>query len=46
MQPGDVPSTYADTTHLQNDVGYKPNTPIKEGIKNFIEWYREFYNVK
>jgi len=45
MQPGDVPSTYADTTHLQNDVGYKPNTPIKEGIKNFIEWYREFYGV-
>ena len=45
MQPGDVPSTYADTTHLQNDVGYKPNTPVKEGIKNFIEWYRDFYGV-
>ena len=45
MQPGDVPSTYADTTHLQEDVGYKPNTPIKYGIKKFIEWYREFYGV-
>ena len=45
MQPGDVPSTYADTSHLQKDVGYKPNTSIKEGIKNFIEWYRDFYAV-
>jgi len=45
MQPGDVPSTYADTSHLQKDVGYKPNTSIKEGIKNFIDWYRKFYGV-
>jgi len=45
LQPGDVPSTYADTTHLQEDLGYKPNTPISYGIKKFIEWYRSFYNV-
>ena len=46
MQPGDVPSTWADTTDLEKDLGYKPYTPIKEGIAKFIEWYREFYNIK
>jgi len=45
MQPGDVPSTWADTTDLQKDLGYKPYTPVKEGIAKFIEWYREFYGV-
>ncbi len=44
MQPGDVPSTWADTTDLEKDLGYKPYTPVKEGIKKFIEWYRKFYN--
>ena len=44
MQPGDVPSTWADTTDLERDLGYKPYTPIKEGIKKFVEWYRRFYN--
>ena len=44
MQPGDVPSTYADTKHLQEDMGYKPNTSIKYGIKKFIEWYKKFYS--
>ena len=45
MQPGDVPSTWADTTDLERDLGYKPYTPVKEGIKKFVEWYRRFYNV-
>ncbi len=43
MQPGDVYSTYADTSELINDLGYKPKTPLKEGISKFIDWYREFY---
>jgi UDP-glucuronate 4-epimerase len=44
IQPGDVPSTYADATSLSNDLGYKPNSSIKKGIKNFIEWYKGYYN--
>ena len=43
MQPGDVPSTYADTTALERDLGYKPYTDVKEGIAKFIEWYKRFY---
>ncbi len=45
MQPGDVPATWADVSDLRNAVGYEPNTPIEVGIKNFVEWYREFYKV-
>ena len=43
MQPGDVPITYADTTGLEKDFGYKPKTPLREGIRKFAEWYKEFY---
>ena len=43
MQPGDVPVTYADTTPLERDYGFKPNTPLKDGLRRFAEWYREFY---
>ncbi len=43
MQPGDVPDTFADTEALVNDVGYQPNTPIEVGVKNFVDWYLEFY---
>jgi len=43
MQPGDVPSTYADTSALERDLGYKPYTDVKEGIAKFIEWYKWFY---
>ena len=46
LQAGDVPYTYADTSDLMNDVGYKPDTNIEEGIANFVAWYKEFYNVK
>jgi UDP-glucuronate 4-epimerase len=45
MQPGDVPDTYADVSALTEDVGYKPDTPIEEGVKRFVEWYREYYKV-
>lgn len=43
IQPGDVPETYADVDDLAEDVGFKPATPIEEGIKKFVEWYREYY---
>ena len=43
MQPGDVPSTWADVTDLAEQLKYKPNTPVQQGIKNFIAWYKEFY---
>ena len=43
MQPGDVPSTYADVDDLMADVGFKPSTPIEEGIRQFVEWYRDYY---
>jgi UDP-glucuronate 4-epimerase len=43
LQPGDVPDTWADTEDLALDVGYQPDTPIEVGVKNFVEWYLEFY---
>lgn len=43
MQPGDVQDTWADTADLTADVGYQPSTPIEVGVKNFVEWYLEFY---
>ena len=43
MQPGDVPATWADTTDLERDFGYKPNTTLDEGIEEFVAWFREFY---
>ena len=45
MQPGDVPDTWADTEDLATDTGYQPGTPIEVGVKNFVEWYLEFYQV-
>ncbi|OOG21997.1 capsular biosynthesis protein CpsI [Thioalkalivibrio denitrificans] len=44
LQPGDVPDTYADVKDLVDDVGYKPDTSVEEGVANFVKWYREFYN--
>ena len=41
MQPGDVPVTFADTTPLEQDFGYKPSTPLREGLRKFAEWYKE-----
>lgn len=43
MQPGDVPITYADTTPLERDYGFKPNTSLRDGLRKFAEWYKEFY---
>ncbi len=43
MQPGDVPVTYADTSALERDFGFRPDTPLREGLRRFAEWYRDFY---
>lgn len=43
MQPGDVPITYADTSDLEKDFGFKPSTTLQEGLKKFAEWYKEYY---
>lgn len=44
MQPGDVPVTYADTSALERDFGFKPSTSLREGLRRFAEWYKDFYN--
>ena len=44
MQPGDVPITYADTTPLEQDFGFKPSTPLRDGLRRFAEWYNSFYS--
>lgn len=46
MQPGDVPVTYADTTALERDFGFRPDTGLREGLRKFAEWYKEFYSIK
>lgn len=43
MQPGDVPTTFADTSALERDFGFKPHTSLREGLRKFAEWYKEFY---
>lgn len=45
MQPGDVPVTYADTSALERDFGYKPSTSLRTGLRNFAEWYKDYYKV-
>ena len=45
MQPGDVPVTYADTSALERDFGFKPSTSLREGLRRFAEWYKKFYQV-
>jgi len=46
LQPGDVPDTYADVDQLMQDVHYKPETTVPEGIRRFVAWYREYYGVQ
>ena len=46
MQPGDVPVTYADTTPLEQDFGFKPSTSLREGLRRFAEWYAKYYGTK
>ena len=43
LQPGDVPDTWADVEDLVDDVGYRPDTPVEEGIRRFVEWFLEYY---
>ena len=45
MQPGDVPVTYADTTPLERDYGYKPSTDLRTGLRSFARWYKDFYKI-
>lgn len=45
MQPGDVPVTFADTEPLERDFGFRPHTPLRDGLRKFAEWYKEFYQV-
>jgi UDP-glucuronate 4-epimerase len=45
MQPGDVPDTWADLSTLRHDVGYAPSTPIEDGVKRFVDWYRAYHHV-
>lgn len=45
MQPGDVPVTYADTSALERDFGFKPNTSLRDGLRKFAQWYKEFYKI-
>lgn len=45
LQPGDVPDTFADSTALENAVGYKPSVSVEDGVKQFVDWYRDFYKV-
>ena len=45
MQPGDVPVTYADTSALERDFGFKPSTDLRTGLRRFAEWYKDFYQI-
>lgn len=45
LQPGDVPDTYANVEDLVDDIGYKPQTSVEEGVANFVDWYRDYYKV-
>lgn len=45
MQPGDVPVTFADTTPLERDFGFRPNTPLRKGLRKFAQWYKAFYQI-
>lgn len=45
MQPGDVPVTYADTSALERDFGFKPSTTLRDGLRKFARWYKDYYKV-
>lgn len=46
MQPGDVKTTYSDSSPLERDFGFKPRTSIEEGLQRFVEWYVEYYGLR
>ncbi|TAL43397.1 MAG: capsular biosynthesis protein CpsI, partial [Methylovulum sp.] len=45
LQPGDIPDTYADVSDLVGDLGYKPGTLLEDGIRKFVDWYKDFYKI-
>ena len=45
MQPGDVRDTYADISAIEGDLGFRPTTPIDEGVPRFVDWYRDYHRV-
>ena len=45
MQPGDVETTYADVSELEKDFGFKPNTDLRTGLRDFVVWYKEYYGL-
>jgi UDP-glucuronate 4-epimerase len=45
MQPGDVTETFADVAELMRDTGFRPQTSIEDGIRNFVAWYRDYYRI-
>jgi UDP-glucuronate 4-epimerase len=45
MQPGDVPATYANIDALENDVGFRPGTPVEEGVRHFVDWFKKYYRI-
>lgn len=45
LQPGDVPDTFADSSALEDYVNYKPATSVVDGVKNFVDWYRQYHNI-
>jgi UDP-glucuronate 4-epimerase len=45
MQPGDVPATYADIEELRDAIGFAPSTPLEEGIRRYVAWFREYYEM-
>ena len=45
MQPGDVPVTFADTTPLEEDFGFRPSTPLRDGLRAFAQWYAKYYGT-
>jgi len=45
MQPGDVPITFADTSALEKDFGFKPHTSLRNGLRKFAHWYKDFYEI-
>jgi UDP-glucuronate 4-epimerase len=45
LQPGDMPDTYADVADLKQQFDYKPDTPVKEGVRRFVEWYQSYYSI-
>jgi len=45
LQPGDVPNTFADISALMKAVGYRPATPVRQGVAAFVKWYRDYFNV-